>query len=215
MSGIKPSPVKSSYGRGGGRGGGKGCGRGGRGDRSNRSRSGQIQNQKSRPFSQKFKGNYSDLEGCIFDCSDSRKADKYITAIKRITEYVGAEFKYGGDIRLSIENSKRFEIPMPIAPSNNDTALLTMILNRKIDIYVKRDGILDENLQKASSLIHGQCTELLKSKLKTSANWETVSSQYDMLGLLDTIKTTIYKFDDQKYLPLSLLPAKRNLYAFC
>ena len=123
MSDIKPSPVKSAYGRGGGRGAGKGGGRGGRGDRSNRSRSGQIQNQKSRPVSQKFKGNSSDLEGYIFDCSDSRQADKYITAIKIIAEYVGAEFKYGGDIRLSIENFKRFEIPMPTAPGDNDTAL--------------------------------------------------------------------------------------------
>ena len=77
-----------------------------------------------------------------------------------------------------------------------------------IDINVKRDGILDENLQKAYSLIHGQCTELLKSKLKTSANWETVSSQYDMLGLIETIKTIIYNLEDQKYLPLSLHHAK-------
>ena len=91
MSDIKPSPVKSAYGRGGGRGGGKGGGRGGRGDRSSRSRSGQIQNQKSRPVAHKFKGNSYDLEGCIFDCSDSRQADKYIAAIKRIAEFVGAE----------------------------------------------------------------------------------------------------------------------------
>ena len=90
-----------------------------------------------------------------------------------------------------------------------------MILNRKIDIYVKRDGILDENLQKAYYLIHGQCTELLKSKLKKSANWETVSSQYNLLGLLEAIKTIIYKFKDQKYVPLSLHHAKRNFYAFC
>ena len=89
-----------------------------------------------------------------------------------------------------------------------------MILNRKIDIYVKREGILDENIQKAYSLIHGQCTKLIKSKLKTSANWETVSSQYDMLGLLEAIKNKIYKFEDQKYLPLSLHHAKRNFYAF-
>ena len=89
-----------------------------------------------------------------------------------------------------------------------------MILNKNINIYVKRDGILDENLQKAYSLIHGQCTELLKSKLKTSANWETVSSQYNMLGLLEAIKTIIYKFEDQKYLPLSLHHAKMNFYAF-
>ena len=185
MSDIKPSQVKSAYDRGGGRGAGKGGGRGGRGDRSNRSRPGQIQNQKSRPVTQKFKGNSSDLEGYIFDCSDSRQADKYITAIKRIAEYVGAEFKYGGDIRPSIKNSKRLEIPMPTAPGDNDTALLKIILNRKIYIYVQRDGILDENLQKAYSLVHGQCTKLLKSKLKTSANWETVSSQYDMLELLE------------------------------
>ena len=139
---------------------------------------------------------------------------EYITAIKRITEYVGAEFKYGGDIHSSIENSKRFEIPMPTAPSDNDTALLKMILNRNIEIYVKHDGILDENLQKAYSLIHGQCTELINSKLKTSANWETVSSQYNMMGLLEAIKTIIYKSEDKKYLPLSLHHAKRNFYAF-
>ena len=72
MSDINPSPVKSAYGRGGSRGAGKGGDRGGRGDRSNRSRSGKIQNHKSRPVTQKFKGNSSDLEGYIFDCSDSR-----------------------------------------------------------------------------------------------------------------------------------------------
>ena len=57
----------------------------------------------------------------------SGNSEKYIIAIKSITEYVGAEFKYGGDIRPSIENSKRFEIPMPTAPSDNDTALLKFI----------------------------------------------------------------------------------------
>ena len=148
MLDIKPNPVKSAYGRGGCRGSGKGAGRGGRGDRLNRSQTGHIQNRKSIPITQKFKGNSSDLEGYIFDCSDSRQADKYITAIKRIAEYVGAEYKYGGNIRSSIENSKRFEIPMPTAPDDNDIALLDMIFNRKIDIYVKRDGIIDENLQK-------------------------------------------------------------------
>ena len=103
---------------------------------------------------------------------------------------------------------------MPTAPEDSDTASLKMILNRNIDIYIKRDRIIDENIQNAYSLIHGQCTELLKSKLKTSANWETVSSQYNMLGLLEAINTIIYKFEDQKYLPLSLHHAKRNFYAF-
>ena len=142
MSDVKPIPVKSAYGRGGVRNAGKGAGRGRRGDRSNRSRTGEIQNKKSRPITHKFKGDSSDLEGYIFDCSDSRQADKCITAIKRIVEYVRSEYKYGGDIRSSIENSKRFEIPMHTAPEDNDSAFIKIILNRKIDIYIKRDGIL-------------------------------------------------------------------------
>ena len=35
-----------------------------------------------------------------------------------------------------------------------------------------------------------------------------------MLRLLEAIKTIIYKFEDQKYLPLSLHHAKRNFYSF-
>ena len=98
ISDVKPIPVKYAYGRGGGRGAGKGADRGGRGDRSNRLRTGHIQNRKRRTITQKFRGNSSDLEGYIFDCSDRRQAGKYITTIKRISEYVGAEYKYGSDI---------------------------------------------------------------------------------------------------------------------
>ena len=89
-----------------------------------------------------------------------------------------------------------------------------MIATKKIDIYFKQDGILDENLQKAYSLIFGHCTELLKSKLKSSVNWDDMSYTYDMFALLEAIQTIIYKFKDQKYLPLSLHNAKTNFYIF-
>ena len=79
---------------------------------------------------------------------------------------------------------------------------------------MKRDGILDENQQKAYSLILGQCTELLKRKVKYSVNWDAMSSTYDMFVLLEDIKTITYKSKDQKYLPLSLHNAKTNFYNF-
>ena len=41
-----------------------------------------------------------------------------------------------------------------------------------------------------------------------------MSSTYDMFALLEAIKTIIYKFEDQKYLPLSLHNAKTNFYYF-
>ena len=129
-------------------------------------------------------------------------------------EHVGTEYKYGGDICSSINNSTLFALPLPVVPDDTVNALTRSIFTKKIDLYVKRDGILDENLQKAYSLIFGQCTELLKSKLKSSVNWDAMSSNYDMFALLEAINTIIYKFDDQKYLPLSLHNAKTNFYNF-
>ena len=58
--------------------------------------------RRAEPWHRSLKGNSSDLEGYIFDCSDSRQDDKYITAIKRISEYVGAEFKYTSVYRRRI-----------------------------------------------------------------------------------------------------------------
>ena len=184
MSDAKPSPVKSAYGRGGGRGACRGGGRGGKGDYLNRSRTSHPQNRKTRPPVNNFKGNSTALEGCIFDCIVSKHADKFITAIKRILEHVGSEYKYGGDIRSSIENSTRFAIPLTVVPDDTANALSRSITTKKIDRYVKQDGTLDEILQKAYSLIFSQCTELLKSKLKSSVNCDAMPSTYDMFALL-------------------------------
>ena len=162
----------------------------------------------------KFKGKSIALEGYIFDCSDRKQADKFTTAIKRILEHVGTEYKHGGDICSFIENSTRFAIPLSVVPADTANALTRTIAAKKIDLYVKQDGILSENLEKAYSLIFGQCTKILKSKLKSSVNWDTMSSNYDMFTLLEAIKKIIYKSKDQKYLPISLHNSKTNVYNF-
>ena len=134
--------------------------------------------------------------------------------MKRIAEYVGTEYRNGGDIRSTIEHNVRFAIPKPLAPSGTNDEVERMILTKKVDAYVKRDSILDENIQKAYSLMLGQCTELLKIKLKTTTDWMTVSTEFYLLGLIKTIRSVIFKFEDQRHLPLSLHHAKSNFYYF-
>ena len=99
-------------------------------------------------------------------------------------------------------------------PDDTANALTRSIATKKIDLYVKRDGILNENLQKVYSLMSSHCTEILKSKLEFRVNWGAMSSTYDMFALLEAIKTIIYKYEDQKYLPLSLHNSKTNFYNF-
>ena len=57
ISDAKPSPVKSAYGRGGDRGAGRGGCQGGKGKYSNLLRTSHLQNRKTRPPVNKFKGN--------------------------------------------------------------------------------------------------------------------------------------------------------------
>ena len=81
----------------------------------------------------------------MFDCLDYKQADKYQTTVKQISEYVGPEFKHGGDIRSSIVNEAKITIPLPTTPTvvdpNAPTALKKlqlMIFKGKVDAYIKR-----------------------------------------------------------------------------
>jgi hypothetical protein len=63
-----------------------------------------------------FTGNCTELQGHIFDCSDSRQADN-VRTLKRISEYIGSQYKNGGDIRASIIRLDKITIPLPPAPT--------------------------------------------------------------------------------------------------
>ena len=140
--------------------------------------------------STKFKGSCPDLEGHIFDCSDYKQADNFVHTLKRISEFVGAECKHGGDIRSSIVNETKFVVPEPATPdysANYATAptpedkVKEMMFKGVISAYIKRTTILDDNIQKAFSLILGQCTDLLQSKLKQQADWQLASIDQDVI----------------------------------
>ena len=200
---------------------GRGRGRGGRG-RTTSGRDGKWNtgrgSQKTTPTTGKFKGNCVELSGYVFDCADYRQADKYVTNIKRIAEYIGTEYKQGGDIRSTIENEAPLTVPVPLEPAligeaEELTTSQKLIFKGQIDQYIRREAILQENMQKAYSLVLGQCTELLRAKLKQSNEWTAVSSAFDVLGLTKLIKSIVFKFDDQKFLPVSLHQAKQNFYS--
>ena len=68
----------------------------------------------------KFEGKCEALKGHIYDC-DPRQADMYTKTTKEIAEYVGREYKYGSDVRLSIETMAEVTIPEPQDPPPNAT----------------------------------------------------------------------------------------------
>ena len=94
----------------------------------------------------KFKGNIPELDGFVFDYSDNKQVDHYVTAMERISEHIGTNYHNGGNICSTIEQGKRFDIPKPIAPSTTNDEVDKMILTKKVNCYVRRDIILDKNI---------------------------------------------------------------------
>ena len=98
------------------------------------------------------------------------------TPHKRISKYVRAEYKYGGDISSSIINGRKVEVMKPPTPVYADPDALTLqeetdrlIFKGLINSYIKRIATLDTNIQKAYHLIDGQCT--LMEHMRNKYDW--------------------------------------------
>ena len=74
------------------------------------------------------------------------------------------------------------------------------ILNAKIKKYVDKKEILEENLKRAFTIIHGQCTESILAKLGGDNKYEAIKRYQDVIEMLNLIKGVMFKFDRNKKL---------------
>ena len=53
---------------------------------------------------QKFVGRCDDLKGNIFDCSNAKQSDLFVSTKREIEQYIGRTYTYGADTKWSLEN---------------------------------------------------------------------------------------------------------------
>jgi hypothetical protein len=162
----------------------------------------------------KFEGKCDELKGHIFDCSDVRQADLFAKTCKEIAEYVGRNYKYGGDARLIVENLARPILPEPEDPPEKASATKKRIWEKQVDAYVLRQTHIEEHIKSLYSLVWGQCTDIMRQKLEAFKGFDDISSAGDGIRLLEAIKTLTYNYQSQKYLPHAIHETKRRFYTF-
>ena len=171
-----------------GRGTGRGGGRSGFFNRNNNRRM-TIRKFTSGPTDKTI----TELQQYYFDCNSFNEADRYINTKEKIIQYLGS--KYGGDVRVTLEKMKVYQIPVPEDPvvagkftddvKKDDKGVVTVIkkardkisysqkkiFDKQIGDYVARKEKLARNLEIAYSVVFGQCSETLQHKLKNSKKW--------------------------------------------
>ena len=131
---------------------------------------------------------------------------------KEIASYVGRTYKYGGDIRLVIENLEMAAIDMLKDPPEWATRTENRIWEKEVDEHVKRTAYLKENICTLYSLVLGPCADIVQQRVEAMDTFGQMSTTGDGIMLLRAIKDITYNFQSQKHLPHSLYESKHRFY---
>jgi hypothetical protein len=85
-----------------------------------------------------FEGQCDELEGHVYDATDIHQADQFIKTTQEICDYIGRTYKYGMDMRLSIENMELYSIPeMQLEPKSESGEKMLMNMSVADPYYLK------------------------------------------------------------------------------
>ena len=100
-----------------------------------------------------------------------------------------------------LENPILLRPPKPTySEDNEEKSLEEEIYREEIKVYVKTKVSLKNTLHSLFSVIWGQCSQLLRSKLESKSEYEGIKENSDVSGLLKLIKTVVYQFESHVHI---------------
>ena len=171
-----------------------------------------FKTKKNRPKIEQFTGRTKSLEDVIFDISISNQSKLFMQTTKKLANYAGRKLCKSQDIKLRIENLPDVQILRPTFPKTvftdpdypTDEEKQTSKLNepicgKEVDTYVKRVDEYRHNKSTMYSIIIGQCTEPLITKLEGMDKYDAINSSSDAILLLQAIREIVFEYESQKY----------------
>lgn len=157
-------------------------------------------------------GRITELKEWVYDtiAESGKQADGYTETTKRIGEYVGRV--YGPEMQLLVsmrQENKPVEPEYPSAatPSEKERA----IWSKKYDHYVRQDTLYRTQKAKVFNIILGQCTKVVRHKVEGTTSFSKVAKEWDVVGLLDTLKRILFDANDMVYVHVQAVKAWREL----
>jgi hypothetical protein len=158
-----------------------------------------------------FRGRCDSLPStAIYDCSVHNQADLYAQTNKEIAIYAGSKLTCGNDTKLSLESMAKVKLVKPKDPPDDAGKTDLKIWESQCINYAKRSNHLEENLKTVYTIVYGQCTELLKTRLQSLPKFEVARVSGDVISLLRMIKE-VFSLDGDKYAPMAVFQAIRKL----
>lgn len=162
----------------------------------------------------KFDGRCEGLKGHVFKYGDPSQANIYIKTKREIAEYVGRTYQQDGSIiKQSIDNLTTYTIPEPVDyDPKTATELEKLKWNKAYDLFLKKKERIEDNFKRTYTLIWGQCSEPLRTRIEGHSEYSQVSNDYDPVGLLTIIRNLVFNYQAQKHPCHAVHDAKRKFF---
>ena len=147
-----------------------------------------------------FIGQEPTLKHDIFDYQETQQAQKYRDNIEALKIYIGRmHTKYTAELVSSLD-TLTLDIPEELAVLSKASPTPGALKKWELD-YKKREEqreIFHNFLASFYALIWGQCTLVLRDKLRLHATFLNIEQQQNRLSLLKLIKTLTHTYDNTK-----------------
>ena len=180
--------------------------------RGNKNNGGSVQSQGSND--KKFQGQEESLKECTFDYSEDPQSRRYIKNIELLVGYIGSTFKkHNPDYQKAVEQLRLDDPPPAQRPA--DTSDMLAVEEWKFAYKAREEKLEAYSTFRAAlySLLWGQCTPLLKDKLKACNEYGAILHNRDGIELLRLIKKTTFTHDSSRiYTAVSRDRLKEEFY---
>jgi hypothetical protein len=158
------------------------------------------------------------VETFTFDVGHTKYAAKYQQSIEGLALHIQSTYTNGSSIAKSIRELKLVVINVddyPVGPGGGVPDQRQIHLWQQIiNVQVKEQRVLAENVKKAYALILGQCSPMLSSKIKGSDKYTDASKDSDVVKLLKIIRGYCCNVTDHQQTTVALKNAKHRVLTF-
>lgn len=152
------------------------------------------------------------MNGHVFECYEEQ-ADRrqYAKTLEALEGHVKKTMKYAEDLSTFFGDEMTApEIERPEKPGADADEVDEAIWKEELKEHVKQVRVLKGNLATMMAVIWGQCSEAMKSKLKSHDEYKVKYGLNDCLWILKEIKAVTLQFDAKRNAFISAMDTRAN-----
>jgi Zinc knuckle len=152
------------------------------------------------------------MNGNVFECFDEHSDRRqFAKTVEALQGYCKKNLRFSEDLAgLFADPMVEPRILPPDDPGDNATKLQEALWTEQVKTYSKRIDTLRSNLAATHAVIWGQCSEAMKSKIKSITGYKGKADADDCFWLLQQIKAVTLLFDEKRNPFISAMDALKG-----